>query len=65
MYNINISYVIMQTTIVTSEALFITDTYILIKMWGILFVEKYKIIVKKLQCSVREIKASNVYLLEA
>jgi len=55
----------MQIIIMPSEALFITNMYILIKILHILFVEKYKIIVKELHCSVREIKASNVYLLEA
>lgn len=43
----------------------ITDICILIKMWSSLFVGKYNIIVKKLHCSVREIKASKAYLLEA
>lgn len=40
----------------TSEVLFITDTCILIKMCSSLFVEKYKIIVKELHCSIREVR---------
>lgn len=60
-YNINTSYILMQTTIMTSEVLFITDICIHIKMWSSLFVDKHKIVFKELHCSVRH----HVYLLEA
>lgn len=65
MYNINISYVIVEMKNMTSEVFSITDICIPIQVWSSLYVEKHNVIVKELHCSVKQIKASKVYMLEA